>query len=112
MSDFQWYRDRLEDLSLLENAIHIEGQVLVPLGGKRISGCTYFNGKDKADKAISRINQYNFENHSNNGFQNVRLVDYGEGYWEVVWGEDVIKKTKSLRERGRMFGYREEILFD
>jgi hypothetical protein len=106
-SEINWYRERLEDISLLDKAIRIEnGYLLVPVGGKRISGCCDVgNLTNKLCRAIIKKLDKKL-------FPNARLYDdKEEGTKSIEWGEDIFM-TNSLAERGRMFGYREEILFD
>lgn len=104
-SEINWYIERLEDVSLLDRAIRLQnGYLMVPVGGKRISGvCDAGSLTNKACREIIKKLDKKL-------FPNARLYDdKEEGTKSIEWGEDIFM-TDSLAERGRMFGYREEIL--
>lgn len=105
-----YYSKRLEDISLLNNAIEIYGQIFVPVGGKRVVGSAYFYRESQAKYAYDMLS-------NTNGFENltISLIDISTNkkWWELDWGKKPDNwKTLSKKERGRLFGYKESVLFN
>lgn len=105
-----YYTERLDDITLLNKAMEIYGQIFVPTGGKRVIGSAYFYHKKQAEDAFQILS-------SVNGFENLTISlikkSNNKSWWELNWGEKINNwDDLSKRKRGRLFGYKESILFD
>jgi hypothetical protein len=96
-----YYQNRLEDISLLDKALEIKGQILVPVGGKRVRGCCYYRNEKDAKEALNITSKLD-------GFPNPRIKV--RDFWGVIWGEEY-NENITTKELGRMYGYKESVLF-
>lgn len=96
-----YYRERLEDPSLLDRAIPAHGSFAVPCGGKRRSGSVTTSMEVAADLLEEML-------HRPAEFPEPRMETGATQFVAIVeWGEEVFAGTSSEAERGRMYGYSE-----
>lgn len=112
METIEYYKTRLEDQYLLEKSIKIGEEVFVPVGGKRIIGSKQFSNKYASIEVFYIL-------YKKCGFPNLRFkvgsVPYALKTWSLMWGERIEDNDfykLSLKERGRLFGYKESVLVD
>lgn len=80
--DYKFYRDRLDDPSLIDRAIITEsGDLAVPAGGKRYGGYVAAETRAEAFRLIRQMEARPAE------FPDVRL--YGGDRWIVEWGPEL-----------------------
>jgi hypothetical protein len=106
-----WYKERLDDPSLLDKAVQLSsGELAVPVGGRRTagSGDSIHETPEEAEAVAKEIR-------GKPGFPDVRVrADHDENgdvqAYSVIWGTDVMAYP-TLTERGRAYGYKESVLF-
>ena len=102
-----YYKERLENLELLDRAEIIESgfgfsEIAVPAGGKRRGGWVGCESRKLAKVAVAKLR-------GKPGFDNPRIfkndgwmVWWGEEFTDAMWNDDI--------EAGRYFGYKESVL--
>jgi hypothetical protein len=102
---WEYLKERLEDVSLLNSAVPIVyGGVVVglavPVGGKRRGGCVALPTLRCCHEAVKQLK-------NTPGFPNLRIVKGGREYPpNVEWGEQQPASDDDA-VRGRFFGYSE-----
>jgi hypothetical protein len=99
----KYFLDRLEDPSLLNDAVNIMGDLAVPIGGVRKYGslgihfCSIKSCERQMEKLKDSIK-----------FPNLRFVEC-RGTYTVRWG-CFFDDSMSNKVRGRLCGYKESVL--
>jgi hypothetical protein len=106
---YEWYHSRLSDVELLNGAIDIGCDIAVPIGGNRKSGLvsTILFTRNEIRKLLVLMDDVRFPNKQ----LRLNIEDDGEMEKSITFGVPT-DDMKTCKERGRSFGYREEILFD
>jgi hypothetical protein len=100
-----YYRERLDDLALLDGAVQVGWDLAVPIGGRRRGGyCEGF--EDEADEVTARLT-------AAGGFPGLMHMDaQAEGVITFQWGEEP-RDARSVRDEihnGRLYGYSESAI--
>ena len=97
--NYRFYRDRLDDPGLLDRAIVTEdGDLAVPVGGKRLGGYVVADTRAAARRLIRQMAARPGE------FPGIRL--YGGYDWLIEWGPELDWRGDD-EVAGRYFGYSE-----
>ena len=93
---------RLENPELINYAITApNGDVLVPVGGSRKSGSgDGWPSRALAEQSLAAIK-------GNPGFPNARILDEGNGFYSVQWGDPVAWETGDHAAIGKQLGYKQ-----
>lgn len=104
---YRFYRDRLDDPSLLDRAIVTEdGDLAVPVGSKRRGGYVSMEARAAARRLVRQMAARPDE------FPDVRIWPGGFG-WVIEWGPDLDWRgddaghPEDYVTAGRLFGYSE-----
>ena len=115
METLEYFIERLEDQYLIDLHIEIDGKIFIPIGGKRIIG-----NQQCFEKYEAIYFFYMLRKHPKFlGFPNLRFkvanLPYALPCWYLEWGKRIDDNeyyNLSLKERGRLFGYKESVLVD
>jgi len=122
--DVRYFKTRLEDPALLDEAVVVEGLLAVPVRGRRRGGFVSLATAESADRAIAALSgradfpnlRYEFSSYPADEF------DDAEEYHIVLWGDDPPELPKPVDEAsdyemreydiasGRFYGYSEKAI--
>jgi hypothetical protein len=116
--EMRWFKTRLDDPSLLDRAVTVEGLLAVPVGGKRRGGDLQLADVESCDRAIAELT-------GREGFPRPRYkYDHepadesnDDEEWHLVcWGDELVTISRHASDAawtqadiayGRYFGYSE-----